>query len=367
MSNATAPRFRPRDAHVHVSAAKSLAYSEQMLREIPNAPFRACVIGCGGWGTALALHLRGLGARVAVWGAFEDEIADIRERRINSRYLAGVALPPDIEWTSDPAAAIAGADLVVVAAPSKFVASVCVRFRGLVPTGADVVCVAKGLEATTHRRMSEVAAEALGVAEVAALSGPSHAEEVARGVPTAVVVASLDPALAARLQKRLTGGALRLYTSDDPAGVEFGGALKNIIAVAVGVSDGLGFGDNTRAALITRGLAEITRLGVALGARPETFAGLSGMGDLVVTCTSRHSRNRGVGERLGRGETIDDIRRSMVQIAEGIVNCPGVLALAREKGVEMPISELVQAVVERRVAPGDAVALLLGRGLRTER
>ena len=332
------------------------------------APCNVCILGNGGWGTALALHLRSIGNAVTVWGRSEARLADIRIHRENRTFLPGVPLPADIRWASDPAHAIEGADLVVVAAPSRHVGEVCRRFRDLVPGGADVVSVAKGLADTPEgfRRMSEIASETLGVGEVAALSGPSHAEEVAQGVPSAVVVAAHDGALARRLQAAISGGPLRVYTSSDPVGVEVGGAVKNIVAIAVGASDGLGFGDNTRAALLTRGLAEMARLGRAVGAHPETFAGLSGLGDLVATCTSRHSRNRRVGERLGRGEAIDAILGSMEQVAEGVCNCPSVLRLARRLGVEMPITELVEAVLEGRIAPSDAVERLLGRDPRAE-
>jgi len=328
---------------------------------------RICVIGDGGWGTALGLLLRSHGCDVTMWGPFEEGLQAIRASGENTKFLPGIQLPADLRWESDPAAAAQAAEVVVLASPSRFFAGVCERFRGLLPAGADVVSVAKGLCERTHRRMTEVAAEALGVPEVAALSGPSHAEEVARGIPTAVVIAARDKALTARLQNVFGGPRFRVYTSDDPVGVELGGAVKNVIAVAVGISDGLGFGDNTRAALITRGLSEMARLGAALGARPETFFGLSGMGDLVVTCTSRHSRNRGVGERLGRGESLAGIQGSMAQVAEGVWNCHIAVALASKHGVEMPISEQVFAVLQGTLAPGDAVATLMERDTKPER
>lgn len=327
---------------------------------------KVCVVGDGGWGTALALLLRSHGCAVTLWGPFEESLRAVRETGENAKFLPGVRLPADLVWSSDPAAAACGASVVVLASPSRYYAGVCARFRGLLPPQADLVSVAKGLCETTHRRMTQVAADALGVPEVAALSGPSHAEEVARGIPTAVVVAARDAGLAARLQAVFGGPRFRVYTSDDPVGVELGGAVKNVIALAVGISDGLGFGDNTRAALITRGLSEMARLGAALGARPETFAGLSGMGDLVVTCTSRHSRNRGVGERLGRGEALAEIERSMAQVAEGVWNCPIALSLAAEHGVELPISEQVHAVLRGASAPREAVVALMERDAKPE-
>lgn len=327
---------------------------------------KVCIIGSGGWGTALGLVLHGSGASVNFWSPFEDELAEIRIAGENRKYLPNVPLPADLFWTSDPQEAARGANLAVLATPSRYMADVAGLFRTCLAADADVVSVSKGLCEHSYRRMSEVAADCLGRSDVAALSGPSHAEEVARGIPTAVVVAAHDDSLAMRLQKTFSGERFRVYRSGDPAGVELGGALKNVIAIAVGISDGLGFGDNTRAALITRGLAEVTRLGLAMGASAETFAGLSGMGDLVVTCTSRHSRNRGVGERLGRGETLAEIRRDMVQVAEGVWNCPVALALAARKGVEMPISTQVQAVLDGAIAPGEAVEALMEREIKPE-
>ncbi len=327
---------------------------------------QVAVLGDGGWGTALALLLHGYGHHVIVWGHLEAYLAEIRARGENIKFLKGVPLPPGLIWTADPKAAVAGAELVVLAAPSKFYRAVCERFRGRLPPGASVVSVTKGLCETSHRRMSELAVELLGTDRVTVLSGPSHAEEVARGIPTAVVCAARDPALALTVQQLFSGPRFRVYTSSDPVGVELGGAIKNVIAIAVGASDGLGFGDNTRAALITRGLAEMSRLGCALGARPETFAGLSGMGDLIVTCTSRHSRNRSVGERLGRGESIQAILGSMAMVAEGVDNTRVVCTLARERGVEMPIAAQVQALCFEGRAAGDAVAELMGRENKTE-
>ncbi|MGI5868584.1 MAG: NAD(P)H-dependent glycerol-3-phosphate dehydrogenase [Kiritimatiellia bacterium] len=327
---------------------------------------KACIVGDGGWGTALALLLLQNGHDVVVWGPFEDYLAEIRATGENSRYLPGVKLPPALKWTSDPVEAAAGAELVVLATPSHFCRGVCERFAGLVPGGVDVVSVAKGFCEQTRRRLTVTAADALGIRNVAALSGPSHAEEVARGVPTAVVIASEDFEQARRLQAIFSGARFRAYTSTDPIGVELGGAVKNVLALAVGISDGLGFGDNSRAALITRGLAEMARLGTALGGQAETFAGLSGLGDLVVTCTSRHSRNRGTGERLGRGEDLATIQHGMKQVAEGVWNCAIVVELARAHGVEMPICETVKAVLESRIAPGDAFELLMGRDVKPE-
>ncbi len=327
---------------------------------------KAAVIGDGGWGTALAMILHGNGLPVHVWGPFPETINQIRHERVNKTYLPGVPLPAGIAWTSDPGEAAEGADLVVLAVPTQFYREVAGRFRGLIRPPARVVSVTKGLDRDTHRTMTTIAAECLDLSGVAALSGPSHAEEVARGIPTAVVIAAPDKADAAMLQEQFNCRTFRVYTASDVTGVQIGGALKNVIAIAVGISDGLGFGDNTRAALITRGLSEITRLGSALGCQPETFAGLSGMGDLIVTCTSRHSRNRGVGERLGRGETLAAITGGMRQVAEGVWNAANAAALAAEHGVETPITDQVCHILHDGMPPLQAVESLMSRDLKQE-
>ncbi len=324
------------------------------------------IIGDGGWGTAVGLLLHSYGHTVTLWGPFPDYIDEIRERRENPRYLPGVPLPETLAWSADPAAALAGAEAVVLASPSKFFADVCRRFAGLVRPDTLTVSLTKGLCEATHCRMSELAQEILGLRSVAVLSGPSHAEEVARGIPTAVVAASSDEAAARRVQELFSGPRFRVYTSDDPLGVEIGGAVKNVIAIAVGASDGLGFGDNTRAALITRGLAEVTRFGLALGARPETFAGLSGVGDLIVTCTSRHSRNHTVGERLGRGEPIGTILDSMRMVAEGVWNARVIHTLAQNIGLDLPISRVVYGLCHQGLSARAAVEALMSRDIKPE-
>ena len=327
---------------------------------------RVTIIGDGGWGTALALVLHENGHRVRVWGPFPEIIAAIRKRGENVDFLPDVPLPPEIHWTVDRAEAVEDADAVILAVPTKYLNDVALSFASLIPRSAQVMSVAKGLDRVTHRRMSEMAQALLQRPCVAALSGPSHAEEVARRVPTAVTVASEDHDLAVALQTLLANARFRVYTSSDVVGVELGGALKNVIAIAVGVSDGIGFGDNTRAALITRGLAEITRLGVALGASPRTFAGLSGMGDLIVTCTSRLSRNRAIGERIGNGEPVDAILSGMKQAAEGVWNCAAAQALAREHDIPVPITDEVVAMVHEGKAPREAVESLMGRDAKSE-
>ncbi len=325
------------------------------------------ILGDGGWGTALALALNRNGHRLRVWGPFPDYIQTIRRTRENKKFLPGVPLPETLEWTADRAEAVAGAEGIVLAVPSRFFKQVAADFAPLIKPGAHVVSVAKGLDKQTHRRLTEIAEESLGFGPVAALSGPSHAEEVARGVPSAVVIACADHARAVALQQVFNSAEFRVYTSEDVIGVELGGALKNVIAVAAGISDGIGFGDNTKAALITRGLAEISRLGVARGAKPETFAGLSGIGDLIVTCASKLSRNRGVGERLGKGEKLDAIMAGMEQVAEGIWTCQAALDLAHELGVAVPITEQVVGIVHQGRNPREAVQALMGREPKREK
>ena len=327
---------------------------------------RVTVIGDGGWGTALALVLHQNGHRVTVWGPFAENIEAAKQSHCNATFLPGVTLPVDMQWTTDPAAAAENVNTVVMAVPTQFYRDVATRFKGLIAPGTHVVSVAKGLDRDTHKTMTGVAEELLGVSPVAALSGPSHAEEVARGIPTAVVIASADESQATALQELFSGETFRVYTTTDVLGVQLGGALKNVIAIAVGISDGLDFGDNTRAALITRGLAEITRLGTKMGCDPSTFSGLSGMGDLIVTCTSQHSRNRGVGERLGRGEPIDEILNSMKQVAEGVWNCSNARALGLSQGVDLPITEEVYNILHNGKSPMEAVEDLMGRDVKPE-
>ena len=326
---------------------------------------KCVVIGDGGWGTALAMVLHQNGHDVTVWGPFEETLKTIRETGENPTFLPDVPLPDGIEWTTDTAVA-GDADLAVLAVPTKYYRDVTTRFAGIIKPSTLVVSVAKGLDKDSHHRMSEVAAEILGLPDVAALSGPSHAEEVARGILTAVTVAARDRERATRIQEAFANPRFRVYTADDVIGVELGGALKNVIAIAVGMSDGLGFGDNTRAALITRGLSEMTRLGCAVGAQAKTFSGLSGLGDLIVTCTSKLSRNRSVGERIGRGEKVDDILGGMAQATEGIWNCASARALAHAKHIDAPVTEQVYAIVHEGRDPREAVASLMSRDVRAE-
>ena len=327
---------------------------------------KICVVGDGGWGTANAMLLSGYGHDVTLWGAFPDYIEEMRRTRRNERYLPGVELPAAVRLESDRARAAEGAEVVVLAPPSKYFAKVAEGFRGLVGPDALVVSITKGLCERTCRRMTELGEETLGIGPIVALAGPSHAEEVSRGIPTAVVAACTDPEKARRVQEIWSGPRFRVYTSDDPAGVEIGGAVKNVLAIAVGCSDGMGFGDNTRAALITRGLVEMKRFVLAYGGTPETLSGLAGVGDLIVTCTSVHSRNHSVGERLGRGERIADILGSMQMVAEGVWNAKVVHAIAERLHVDMPICEAVYAVCHGGLDARVAAEAIMNRGLKPE-
>lgn len=321
------------------------------------------VLSDGGWGTALALTLLKNGHRVRLWGPFPDYVEELRRRRENSRFLPGVPLPPELALETGLAAATADAELIVLAAPAQYARSLLEKLRQTaLPPDPLFVNVAKGIEVGTLLRMSELTEAVLGPRRYAVLSGPSHAEEVARQVPTAVVTASTDDAAARAVQAAFMNPRFRVYTSSDVIGVELGGALKNVLALAAGVCDGMGFGDNTKAALMTRGIAEMARLGAALGGRPETFSGLSGIGDLIVTCTSRHSRNRHVGEELGRGRPLEDILREMGgQVAEGVTTARSAFQLARRAGVETPIIDQVYAALYDGRDPRQAVRELMTR------
>ena len=324
------------------------------------------VLGDGGWGTALALKLLLNGHHVTLWGPFAAYLNEVRSSRENRKFLAGVSLPGELVLEADSAKALAGADGVVLAVPSKFYRTVLEKAGRDIPPQAHLLSVSKGLDPTSHHRLSEVASKVLGHPRIAVLSGPSHAEEVARNTPTAVTIASADLDEAVWWQTAYNSTTFRIYTATDVTGVEMGGALKNVIAIAAGISDGLGFGDNTKAALMTRGLAEITRMGAAMGADPATFSGLSGIGDLMVTCMSRHSRNRGVGERIGKGESMASILGGMDQVAEGVWTAKEAVKLAADLGVDLPICAAVAAVIEGTLGPGDAVQQLMGRDPKPE-
>ena len=333
----------------------------------PSDP--VAVIGAGSWGTALAMALGQAGWQVRLW-ARRAEIADaIQRERRNPQYLSEFPLPDEVRATADLGETVAGAGMVILAVPSDGIRAVCERLGACVEPHQGIISAAKGLEHQTGRRLSQVIAERLGdriAAPPAVLSGPNLAPEVAARIATASVVACPDAAFAGRAQAVLSTPRFRVYTNPDVIGVELGGALKNIIAIGAGASDGLGFGDNTKAALLTRGLTEITRLGVALGARAETFRGLSGMGDLVATCASRQSRNYRVGYELAQGKALGDVLAGMSQVAEGVETTRAAQLLAAQVGVEMPIAAAVHAVLFGDATPAEAVKSLMTRAWRDE-
>jgi len=324
------------------------------------------VLGDGGWGTALAMVLEESGHDVRVWGHDPAYTQEIETTRRNPRFLSGVRIPDGVRFGSDARALARDVDVVFSVIPTQFVGGVVERIGDALPARALYVSCSKGFERGTLELPSRRLATCLPDAAIAVLSGPSHAEEVSRGLPTTVVVASADSAVARRAQELFTAPYFRIYTSSDPLGVEIGGAAKNVIALAAGISDGLGFGDNARAALICRGCSEITRLGVALGARRETFVGLSGLGDLVATATSLHSRNRAVGTRIGQGESLESILASTQKVAEGVETTRSVHELARRIDVELPITAEVHAMLFERKPARQAVEDLMGREPKAE-
>lgn len=331
---------------------------------------RIAVLGAGSWGTALAIQLARSGDQVMLWHHDEARAARIQQVRENERYVPGVHLPDNLTITADLGAALAGAELVVDVVPSQVVREVTTRALPHLGADAIVCCASKGIEQGSLMTMEEVLAEVLPPAmadQVCFLAGPSFAKEVARGLPAAVVVASRSEAAAKTMAGALHGGALRVYHTDDIVGAELGGALKNIIAIACGVADGVGLGLNARAALITRGLAEITRLAVARGGNPLTLAGLAGMGDLVLTATGDLSRNRRVGLALGQGRTLADILDELGEVAEGVITTDTARQLALRVGVEMPITEQIYAMLYEDKPVQIALKDLMGRERKAER
>ncbi|QQS54641.1 MAG: NAD(P)-dependent glycerol-3-phosphate dehydrogenase [Candidatus Competibacteraceae bacterium] len=328
---------------------------------------RVAVLGAGSWGTALALLLARNGHDVRLWGHDPREIAPLCRERENRRYLPGVPFPSRLNASTDLIEALANVELALVAVPSHAYGATLVRLRPLLPTTAGFAWATKGLEHGSGRFLHEVTLEMLGRDRSAAvISGPSFAVEVARGLPTAVTVAAWDVAHARRVAAVLHGSNLRAYTSSDVIGVELGGAVKNVLAIAAGIADGLGFGANARAALITRGLAELVRLGVAVGGQRETFMGLAGIGDLVLTCTDDQSRNRRFGLAIGRGDSAEMASAAIGQVVEGAATVREILRLARRHGVELPITEQVDAVLYHGQSPRRAVENLLARDPKPE-
>jgi glycerol-3-phosphate dehydrogenase (NAD(P)+) len=329
---------------------------------------QTAVMGAGSWGTAFAMVLADAGNDVRLWGRRPELCDAINSTHQNADYLPGVDLPDAISATSDPFEALAGAEVVVLAVPSQQLRSNLEAWSEHIPADAVMVSLMKGIELGTHQRMSEVIAEMTGAGpeRIAVVSGPNLAREIANREPAASVVACADQAVAERLQKLMHSAAFRPYSMTDVIGCELAGTAKNIIGLAVGVCVGLGFGDNTKASVITRGLAETARLGVAIGADPVTFMGLAGMGDLVATCSSPLSRNRTFGEKLGEGMSVEEVTAQTRQVAEGVKSCQSVSELAKLNGVEMPIVEHVAALVAGNLSPDELVRRLISRTAKPE-
>lgn len=327
---------------------------------------KVAVLGNGGFGTAMALVLHASGHDVALWGHDSLYTAAIAATRRNPRYLDQVELPAAIHVGSDAGAALAGAGIVLVAVPTQHIRAVVAGLGAMVPAGAAVVSLAKGLEQHSGLRPTQVLAETFGKKRVFVLSGPSHAEEVANGVPTTVVLAGADAARLPELQAALASRTFRIYRNRDVLGIELCGAVKNVLALAAGIADGLGYGDNTKAAILTRGIVEMARFGAAQGADPRTFHGLAGVGDLAVTAFSRHGRNRAFGERIGRGATLQQALAASPKVAEGVYTSRVLVEQSQRLGIEMPIATAVAGVLFDELSPRDAVRALMERDPKAE-
>jgi len=328
---------------------------------------KIAVLGDGAWGTAIALHLaQDAQNRICLWSAFEENARILREKRENVRLLPGIRIPECVELTTNIAAALADADLGIAAIPTVYLRKTLERMKGTWPRDLPALSLAKGLENDTFERPSQILQEVLGMNSVAVLSGPSHAEEVSRGKPTSVVVACADEELAVRIQEIFTTDRFRIYTNLDVIGVELAGALKNVIGIAAGICDGLKFGDNAKSALLTRGLVEMARFGVAMGAEHSTFFGLAGMGDLITTCVSPHGRNRRVGEQLGRGEKLANILAGTPMVAEGVYTSRSVFFRSKAMGIELPIMIEVYRVLYEDKPALEAVSTLMLREPKKE-
>ncbi len=324
------------------------------------------VIGAGSWGTALAVLLCGNGHEVTLWSIIEDEVHTLQTKRENPDKLPGVKLPEKIEVTSDLEKAVSGKQVLVLAVPSPYVRSRAHTMKPYVAEGQIIVNVAKGIEEDSLKTLSQVIEEEIPQALVAVMSGPSHAEEVGRGIPTTIVVGAHDRKTAEYLQGIFMNEVFRVYTSPDVLGIELGAALKNVVALAAGIADGLGYGDNTKAALITRGIAEIARLGTAMGGKVETFSGLSGIGDLIVTCASMHSRNRRAGILIGKGYSYEEAMKEVKMVVEGVYSAKAAVRLAEKCGVQLPIIEQVNAVLFEGKRADEAVKDLMLRDKKIE-
>ena len=327
---------------------------------------KVSVLGAGSWGTALAVMLHGNHHQVTLWSALSDEVAQLRKDREQKGKLPGVHIPEDIDITDCLEEAVKDREMLVLAVPSVFVRGTARQLSGLVPEGQLIVCVAKGVEEDTLMTMTDIIEQELPMVDAAVLSGPSHAEEAGKGIPTTCVAGAHTRQTAEHIQNLFMSETFRVYTSPDMLGIELGAALKNVVALAAGIADGLGYGDNTKAALITRGMAEISRLGIAMGGKIETFYGLSGIGDLIVTCASVHSRNRRAGVLIGQGCTMQEAMDQVKMVVEGVYSAKAARELAEKYQVEMPIIEQVNRVLFENKAPGEAVRELMLRDKKIE-
>ena len=326
----------------------------------------AGVIGAGSWGTALSVLLHKNGHQVTVWSIDENEVKMLNEKREHESKLPGVKIPQDMVITGDLEETVRGRDFLVMAVPSPFTRTTARKMKPYVAEGQIIVDVAKGIEEDTLLTLSRQIEEEIPQADVAVLSGPSHAEEVGRGLPTTCVIGAKTKETAEYLQSMFISNVFRVYTSPDVLGIELGGSLKNVIALAAGIADGLGYGDNTKAALITRGIAEIARLGVKMGGKIESFSGLTGIGDLIVTCASVHSRNRKAGYLIGQGKSMQEAMDEVKMVVEGVYSAKAAAKLAKKYGVSMPIVEEVNEVLFEGKSPAQAVENLMMRELRSE-
>ncbi len=319
------------------------------------------VLGCGGWGIALAILMNNNGHNVTLWSALESEVEMILTKRVNEKSLPGIVVPDEIKVTTDIKDAVTDKEVIVMAVASAYVRSTAKRLKGLVSEGQIIIDVAKGIEESTLYTMTEVINDELPEVNAVVLSGPSHAEEVGKGLPTTCVVGAKDRDTAVKVQNIFMSDCFRVYTNPDVKGIELGGSLKNVIALAAGIADGLGYGDNTKAALITRGIHEIARLGVAMGCNIATFTGLTGIGDLIVTCASMHSRNRRAGILIGKGSTLDEAVKEVQMVVEGVYSAKAALALGKKYEVSLPIIEKVNQVLFDNMSAKDAVVELMLR------
>lgn len=327
---------------------------------------RIGVLGGGSWGTAISMHMANKGNDVTIWDRNIGLVNEMNVNRTNKRYLKEVSLPQNISVTSDIEDCVRDSEIIIIAVPSQGVRDVCTRLSGLIDEKKVFVSLAKGIENGTLKRVSEVIGEFFPRNPIGVISGPSHAEEVSRGIPTTVVASSRSMEIAEYLQDAFISPSFRVYTNPDIIGVELGGAVKNVIALAAGISDGLGFGDNTKAAIMTRGIAEIARLGIAMGAQPMTFAGLSGIGDLIVTCTSVHSRNRRAGILIGSGKSVKEAIEEVNMVVEGITTTKSVEEISNNLNIEMPITNQLYEILFKDKNPKIAVEELMIRDKRHE-